>query len=282
MGSLKFGRLGSSDLDGALRLSTEAGWNQLAADWQRLVDITPDGCIAGRLDGRLVATATVSSYGDDAHWIGMVLVDQECRGRGFGTAILEEAVRQATARGSEAVGLDATDLGRPLYLKQGLVDVMPIDRWGGSLRVPPEEPVLEVLGHATLDAVLALDRTACGADRSRLIVHLAMERDVLGWVATDARGAAGFALLRPGRQFAHLGPVVAQDRDQFRLLLEAAGAVLRGAPVLIDVPRSDESAALLEAAGLQVQRRLTRMTFRQPQPLLMGPTLRAATSFELG
>jgi GNAT superfamily N-acetyltransferase len=282
MGDLKFGRLGSSDLEGALRLSTQAGWNQLAADWQRLLDFTPDGCIAGRLEGRLVATATVASYGDDAHWIGMVLVDEACRGRGYGTAILEEAVREATGRGSEAVGLDATDLGRPLYVKQGLVDVMPIDRWGGSLRVPTEEPVLEVLGHATLDAVLALDRTACHADRSRLLVHLAMERDVLGWVATDERGAAGFALLRPGRQFTHLGPVVAQDRDQFRRLLDAAGTVLAGAPVLVDAPRSEESTAVLLAAGLEVHRRLTRMSFRRPQPLLLGPTLRAATSFELG
>lgn len=282
MAPLRFDRLGPADLEGALRLSTQAGWNQLAADWQRLLDFTPEGCIAGRLDGRLVATATVASYAGDAHWLGMVLVEESLRGRGYGSAILDEALRQATERGSEAIGLDATDLGRPVYLKQGMVDLSPIDRWGGALRAPSAEPPLEILGHATLDAVLALDRTACGADRSRLLVHLAMERDVLGWVATDERGAAGYSLLRPGREFAHLGPVVATDGEQFRLLLEAAAFVLAGAPVIVDVPRTPESTAVLAAAGLEVRRRLTRMTFRRPQTLLLGSSVRAATSFELG
>lgn len=282
MGALSFDRLTPSDLEAALRLSTQAGWNQLAVDWQRLLDFSPEGCLAGRLDGRLVATATVASYGTDAHWIGMVLVDEAVRGRGFGSAILREAVRTARARGSDAIGLDATDLGRPVYLKEGLVDSLPIDRWGGSMRVPSAEPPLEVLGHATLDAVLALDRTACGADRSALLVHLAMERDVLGWVATDEQGAAGYSILRPGREHAHLGPVVAVEPGQFQTLLEGAATVLEGAPVVIDVPRTDEHAAILTSFGLEVRRKLTRMTFARPVPLLLSPSIRAATSFELG
>jgi GNAT superfamily N-acetyltransferase len=282
MEDLRFDPLIAADLADALRLSTQAGWNQLPGDWQRLIDFTPGGCLAGRLGNRLVATATVASYGNDAHWLGMVIVDESCRGRGFGSAILAEALRSARTRGSDAVGLDATDLGRPVYLKQGLVDAAPIDRWGGSLRRPPQEPPLEVLGHATLDAVLALDRSACGADRSPLLVHLAMERDVIGWVATDARGAAGYAVLRPGRTCAHLGPVVAPEAVHFQSLLDAAAFVLEGMPVILDVPRTDEHAAILSGMGLEVQRRLTRMTYLRPLPLLLGPAIRAATSFELG
>jgi len=279
---LRFDRLTPGDLDSALRLSTQAGWNQLPADWQRLLDFTPEGCLGGRLGDRLVATATVASYGNDAHWLGMVIVDESCRGRGYGSAILAEALQVARARGSDRVGLDATDLGRPVYLKQGLVDHSPIDRWGGRLHRPPEAPALEVLGHATLDAVLALDRTASGADRAPLLVHLAMERDVVGWVATDGRGAAGYAILRPGRECAHLGPVVAPEAAHFQSLLEAAAFVLEDTPVLVDVPRTPENAATLSGMGLEVRRRLTRMTFRNPQPLLLGPAIRAATSFELG
>jgi GNAT superfamily N-acetyltransferase len=282
MDGLRFDPLTVADLDAALRLSTQAGWNQLAGDWQRLIDFAPGGCLAGRLGERLVATATVASYGNEAHWLGMVIVDESCRGRGFGSAILSEALRAARARGSDAVGLDATDLGRPVYLKQGLVDSVAIDRWGGSLRRPPQEPPLEVLGHATLDAVLALDRSACSADRSALLVHLAMERDVVGWVATDGRGAAGYAVLRPGRTCAHLGPVVAPEAVHFQRLLDAAAFVLEGMPVILDVPRTDEHSAILAGMGLEVRRRLTRMTFRRPQPLLLGPAVRAATSFELG
>lgn len=282
MDALRFDPLTAADLEEALRLSTQAGWNQLAGDWQRLIDFTPDGCIAGRLGGRLVATATVASYANDAHWLGMVIVDETCRGRGFGSEILAEAVRVAGARGSEAIGLDATDLGRPVYLKQGLVDAAPIDRWSGALAVPAADPGLELLSHATLDAMLALDRTACGADRSRLLVHLAMERDVVGWVATDERGAAGYAILRPGRQCAHLGPVLAAAPAHFESLLDAAGLVLDGAEVIVDVPRSEENSAIVSRKGLSVARRLTRMSYRRPQRLLLGDAVRAAASFELG
>jgi GNAT superfamily N-acetyltransferase len=279
---LRFEWLTASDLEAALRLSTQAGWNQLPGDWQRLIDFTPEGCIGGRADGRLVATATIATYSKDAHWLGMVIVDKECRGRGYGTAILAEALRRAESLGSGAIGLDASDQGRPLYLKMGFADVSPIDRWGGSLKVPPAEPRLEILSHATLDAVLALDRTACGADRSRLLVHLAMERDVVGWVATDERGAAGYAILRPGRQCAHLGPLIAADPAHFESLLDAAGLLLNGGELIIDVPRDERNGALLAKKGLEVRRRLTRMTHGRAVPLLLGPGVRAAMSFELG
>src|SRR5687767_12042617 len=118
-------RLTHDDLPDALALSTQAGRNQVAQDWERLVELSPDGCFAGRLDGRLVATATSASPAPGIRWIGMVLVDEAMRGRGFGRILLERALAQAAPE--EAVGLDATDLGRPLYLKLGFQDVAPID-----------------------------------------------------------------------------------------------------------------------------------------------------------
>ena len=37
MGDLRFDPITAADLEEALRLSTQAGWNQLAGDWQRLL-----------------------------------------------------------------------------------------------------------------------------------------------------------------------------------------------------------------------------------------------------
>src|SRR5687768_3853716 len=52
-----------TDLPGALRLSAQAGWNQIDADWRRLVDLWPATCLAGRDDdGQLIATATLAVY----------------------------------------------------------------------------------------------------------------------------------------------------------------------------------------------------------------------------
>lgn len=266
------------DLDGALRLSTQAGWNQLAADWQRILDLCPDGCLAGRMDGTLVATATVASFGAVAQWIGMVLVDESMRGRGLGSAMFSTVIDRARSRGGDAIGLDATDLGRPVYLKQGFADVAPIDRWSGVLRESGPSEGLESVDRSTFDEVAALDRAACGADRGPFLLHLMHEPGVFGVTAPGA----GFAFLRPGRRFGHVGPVVASDDEVCSRLLSRIARLSEGTPVLLDALRTPASTARLERHGLTVQRRLTRMTFGRPQPLLMGDSVRAVASFEWG
>lgn len=269
--------LTAADLDGALRLSAQAGWNQVAADWRRLLDLSPAGCLAGRLDGALVATATVASLGRDAHWIGMVLVDEAMRGRGLGSTLFSRIIEKARELGGEAVGLDATDLGRPVYLKQGFVDVAPIDRWTGTLRPRGTGEDVQGIDRSLFDDVAALDRQACGADRSSLLLHLMHEEGVFG---VAARGS-GYAFLRPGRACSHVGPLVGDDESCSRML-DRLARLAGNTPVIVDAHRTPATSALLEAHGLAVARRLIRMTLSRPQRLLMGDAVRAAVSFEWG
>src|SRR5204863_3976862 len=93
---------------------------------------------------------------------------------------------------------------------------------------------------------------------------------------------AGHAILYPGRQHAHLGPVVAADDAVFALLLSRAAEIMNGVEVVVDVPRTPSNSALLETHGLRVPPQLTRMTLARPQPLLMGAPVRAAVSFTWG
>jgi GNAT superfamily N-acetyltransferase len=275
--SLVIDRLGSGDLPAALRLSTQAGWNQLEADWRRLLDLSPEGCLAGRLDGAVVATATIAAYGRDAHWIGMVLVDEAMRGRGFGSAMLSRVIDVARSRGG-VVGLDATDLGRPVYLKQGFVDVAPIDRWTGVLRPKGHWGPVERIQRSHLDQIVELDRAACGIDRSALLRHLLNDLDVNGFLAPGS----GYGLVRPGRTCSHIGPVVARDEEVFARLLNHLATVAHPSTVLLDALRTTSSSVILEDYGLTVARRLTRMTLGGPQRVLMGDHVRAAVSFEWG
>lgn len=263
---IEVGALRLDDLPAALSLSTQAGWNQTPEDWRRVLELSPEGCFAGRIDGRLVATATSASPAPGIQWIGMVLVDRELRGKGYGTVLLERAL--AYARRAEVVGLDATELGRPLYLKLGFQDVAPIDRWSGVLA--RNGPALS----CPIERVLEIDREALGVDRSALLRHLAAEPGV-NLLASDD----GYAVLRTGQTAAHLGPIVASDPAP---LLRAAGSLLRGAPVLVDVPRRPELEAAFAAQGLSALRRLVRMTWGTPRPALLSPRAAAAVAFEWG
>jgi len=271
-------RFRPDDLDAGLRLSTQAGWNQVASDWKRVFDLCPEGFFAGRLDGNVVATACAPSYGNAAAWIGLILVDTACRGQGHGAAMFAQAIEKAREIAGEAVGLDASDLGRPVYLKKGFVDVAPIDRWTGILKATPASPALKAVTASTFERVAELDRAACSIDRSRLLLHMMGDPSVQSFEIPGA----GHAFLAPGRMHPHLGPVVATEDAVFEALLDQAARILKGAEVVIDAIRTSSSAEILKAHGLRIDRQLTRMTLSRPQPLLMGPAARAAVSFTWG
>jgi GNAT superfamily N-acetyltransferase len=287
---LRIDLLRESDLPAALRLSTQAGWNQIDADWRRLLALWPDTCLAGRLNDQLVATATLATYGD-VGWVGMVLVDESHRRRGFGGQMFNAILKLGRARGVRSFGLDATELGRPVYLRHRFVDAVGIDRWerraspGWHGKVPlpascSSTPRASVLAHATQRAMenTDLDHRSSGVDRRRLLTCLAAERDVQAF----AIEGEAFAVLRRGRTAAHLGPVVARDEDRAEAVLSAALARGAGDGVIIDVPRG-RLASFLPRHGFEPVRRLVRMqTADTPAPLLAGPGVFAACGFELG
>jgi GNAT superfamily N-acetyltransferase len=270
-----------ADLDAGLRLSTQAGWNQVAADWKRALDLAPDGLYAGRLDGRVVATGSVAAIGERIRWIGLILVDESLRGRGYGSIMMDRCLDQARRRGDEIVGLDASDLGRPVYLKKGFVDVAPIDRWAGVLNGGGDPRDVAQITLKSFDQLADLDQKACGVDRTSLLRNLLGDPDG-SCFAHYGKELEGFAFLLPGRTCAHMGPVVARDGAVLKDLLGAVSRHLKGAPVFVDAIRTPETSHSLERYGLTISRQLTRMTFGQPHPAMMGPMVRAAVSFTWG
>src|SRR5438552_9490044 len=81
--------LAAADLPDAEALVREAGWNQVAADWEIFRAL---GTVyVARADGRVVATAATLPYGEFA-WISMVLVRGEHRRHGLGTQLLKHCV----------------------------------------------------------------------------------------------------------------------------------------------------------------------------------------------
>src|SRR5947209_4433810 len=97
---LQITRLGDGDLTAGRRLSKQAGWNQTAEDWQRVLTLTKThGRFAGRINGKLVATGTLIEHGNKCGWVGMVLVDESYRKRGYGTAMLDRTIAAADEAG---------------------------------------------------------------------------------------------------------------------------------------------------------------------------------------
>ncbi len=274
--------LTSKDLGEAFHLSTQAGWNQTEADWVRLLELNPETCFLFHHNNKVVGSATLATYDSELAWIGMIIVDIDFRGMGIGKQALETVIHESRKRGFKCTGLDATDQGRLLYKKYGFYDVHPIDRWSGSLQSLQHHDAAHLLEHKHLNELLQLDFRWRGLDRSGLIRRFFSEETVQGIGLTRNRALRGFAFLRPGRQYQHLGPLAAETIEDFADLLNATARILNDKPVYIDALRRQESADLLTRHGLRVERRLTRMTLDEPCSVLDTPEIHAAAAFEWG
>ena len=143
------------DIPEAMRLKDLAGWNQTAADWERFLSAGPEGCFVAEREGRVVGTSTTIVYEGRFAWIGMVLVEQQFRGQGIGTALLERAIQYLDSRNIPCMKLDATPQGRVLYEKLGFVSEYDIERW--MLKREPRE-IATTKSPVEIEDVLRLDR----------------------------------------------------------------------------------------------------------------------------
>ena len=246
-----------SDIPAAMRLKEAAGWNQSEADWRRLIKLEPNGCFAAIEDDQLVGTTTTTTYQDDLAWIGMVLVDPQDRRRGIATRLMETALTYLEGKVA-VIKLDATAEGRPVYEKFGFKAESLVERWGGNVE---SQSIEREDAAVNLEELLALDRRAFSADRSRLITSLIDDSRISPVLVRNESGSlTGYALSRAGTKATYVGPVVTTDASQVENLLDWSLVQLSG-DVYIDFSNEcGVSSSVLAARGFVKERDLIRMS----------------------
>jgi ribosomal protein S18 acetylase RimI-like enzyme len=284
--ALQIERLEPRHAEAVAPLSVEAGWNQVAADWRLMIEQGRAFGIRAPASGQWIATALVLPLGPAISWISMVLVTRPARRRGLGTRLLERCLAEVQEQGV-AAGLDATELGRPVYLPLAFRDVYPLSRWRldpgprsavdspPGIRVRPASP-------ADLPPILALDTARTGFARAAILAHLLSRAPSLAHVAERADGSlAGYLLGRDGYAALHAGPLVAEDEDiAVALLASAVGGAAQS--VILDVPdRHERVRGWLTAHGGIAPRGFMRMLRGQFPPLDDASRLYALAGPEL-
>jgi GNAT superfamily N-acetyltransferase len=259
-----------ADIPVALALSTEAGWNQSAADWALLLTFGRGFALLGP-DASIVATAVVVPYERRFAWIGMVIVTAAFRRLGLATRLLQRCITTICASGAVPV-LDATPAGREVYRKLGFVDTWELQRYAGAgmaraATASAAEARIRRLNPADLEQLRAFDGDAFGADRFALLDRLRENLPEAALVAEHADGTlAGMAFQRPGRTATQIGPVIAADARVALALIAHAVRTTSGS-LLIDVPLEHTRVnEWLEAQGFAVERPLTRMQYDVATP----------------
>jgi GNAT superfamily N-acetyltransferase len=275
--------LGPEEAEAVMPLSSEAGWNQVPADWRFMLGV---GHGAGVRDeeGRWIGTGLMLPLGERIAWISMVLVEGPHRRRGIGGQLLEHCFQRAEQQGAIA-GLDATEFGRPVYLRYGFRDVYTLRRWRldglPESRSAPEGLAVVPVNASDLGEIARYDRARSGLEREHVLVHLLERRPQLALAARRGDGVAGYALARDGRVATHVGPVVA-DSAATAVALIAAAMHAGAPPYLLDVPDAHaDMRGWLESQGATAPRGFMRMLRHAHAPVeseqyvfaLAGPEL---------
>lgn len=257
----------AADLALGLRLKQSAGWNQTAADWRMLLDATDARNFVARYEGKDVGCVTVLPFERRFSWIGMLLVDPAFSRRGIGRALLLASLEASVG----VARLDATPAGRKLYDTLGFDEEYTLARWTctavpalspADCAVPPSGLRLHPPKPDGLAAIAAYDRVIFGADRIRILDAFRSAAPKTAWVAVDGDGRVrGYAMGRPGANFAQIGPIMADDAQIADALLDSALTTLVGQPVAVDADdRHADFLARLAVRGFVRQRPFIRMT----------------------
>ncbi len=256
-------RLQPGDAEGLCPLSIEAGWNQVAADWRLMLSLGQGYGVRGA-DGQWIASALALPLAPAIAWLSMVLVTQPERGQGLGTRLLSRCIAEVEASGKTA-GLDATELGRPIYLPLGFRDVYPLSRWhagrGARQAVPPPAGIsIRAATPEDLPRLDVYDSPRSGFARAAILADLIARAPELARVAERADGSlAGYTLGRDGSRALPVGPVVAEDEAIGLALLSSAMAGT-DQPLIADVPDCHRGIrGWLEAQGATAPRGFMRM-----------------------
>lgn len=257
--------LAEADLEGALALVAEAGWNQVPADWRIFLELGR-GFAMKDAHGALAATAATLPYAGGFGWISMVLVGAAWRRRGIATRLLGRCIETLRAAGLVPV-LDATPAGREVYRPLGFHDGWALSRWRGNFLTQAviQRGRTRQLEQDDWNAVLALDARAFGCARAELLEGLRARSSGFACVAPGEGRVRGYLLGRDGRSATQLGPIVAEDEDIAAALFAYAAARI-GGPILLDAPdRHRGFARALAERGFSVERPYTRMALgREP------------------
>jgi hypothetical protein len=261
------------EAEAVLPLSIEANWNQTVADWSMMLS-EGQGFGVRSSSGEWLGSSLVFPLGPKLSWISMVLVTTSARRRGIGTSLLRHCIDKIRAD-VKVAGLDATELGRPIYLPLGFNDLYTISRLylsgGGDPEAAPRQTAFRALGRGDVEAAASFDASRTGMYRPHVLAYLIEQAPGQTCALESAGRLSGYALGRPGRTAFQIGPVVAENVAAALALFQNILDQVTG-PIMVDVPDSHQGLqAFLKQRGAVRERGFMRMVSGEPPSLLADP-----------
>lgn len=253
---------------------------------RRQLALQPDGWRVVEDHGALVACGGATVMGA-VGYVGLVGVDPARQRQGLATIVMNELIDWIHAQGCATILLDASDAGKPLYLRLGFTvdDGVSLWRTGASTSLPDPsagDATVRELRDDDLREVIAFDTRGYGAPRDRVIAAYVRDDPAVALVARDQGGALrGYLIVQAAT--GAVGPWLASTPDAARALLRGALARDRSAIETVQAPDGNHDATtLLRSAGFAPFRTLAHMRLGPPLTPARRRTVYGQISLALG
>ncbi|BCS55772.1 GNAT family N-acetyltransferase [Geobacter sp. SVR] len=219
-----------------LELAAVERWVAEAWEVDFLLSASPAGCFSARDASGAACGFVTTLRHQSSGWIGNLIVDSSCRGRGVGRTLFVAAMEALKKAGVGTIWLTASNMGKPMYEKHGFRAIDTIVRWDGSGRQGSGADV-EAVGEVHVPAeVGSIDSGVWGDQRCGLL-QATIGRGRL------IRNPSGFAVLQPCGPAVQCGPFAAlNDAAAESLLEQGLHAIPGGQKVYLDAPASNRAA----------------------------------------
>ncbi|MET0234641.1 MAG: GNAT family N-acetyltransferase [Kibdelosporangium sp.] len=262
-------RLAADRLEDCLDLAASREWLRQDHQWRLLFEV---GDVYGvdAADGGLAGVVVSTQYGVQVAAIGMMLVAPSYERQGLGTRLMTHALQEAR---TASAWLVATEFGQPLYERLGFRAIGWKSQFVGDY---PTTPTMTSRPATTSDmtAIAGLDAEIFGAPRSEILARLPTFCDQLR-VVDGPSGLRGYAGSWPNVGSTVIGPVLAEDPDVARALIEDLAAGIDG-PIRLDL-HHDQGELVTWVEGLGVGRGSTTAVMVRGEPLPGDPSRQFAT-----
>jgi hypothetical protein len=243
-GSFRIATMTRADVDFAVALAADEGWNPGLHDAEAFQAADPDGFLVGTLDGRPIACISAVSYERRFGFIGLYIVVPDCRGKGYGIALWRAGMERLAGHN---VGLDGVEAQQDNYRRSGFRLAYRNIRFELAAR-PVAQPDSQIVGadHVPFGQLADYDRTVFPAGRHAFLRRWIAQPAGAALALVDKGRLRGYGVIRPCRKGSKIGPLFADDREAAERLFGALGRhAADGQPIYLDVPE-------VNAAGMQL------------------------------
>lgn len=278
MAELVIGAMGRDDADFLTELAASEGWNPGLHDGRALFCADPSGVLVARLGDERVGCISSVRWSDEYGFVGVHLVREKYRGKGYGLRLWSEAMSRM---GRRNVGVVVTEGMIPVLERSGFRPYSHITRYrceGGGER---SRTVLDI-EDIHFEAVAAYDTQCFPVSRPRFLecwLNMPLSKAV-GVVLDDE--LVGYGVMRPCWDGFKIGPLYADDVAIADLLYRALASSQSGTSIYIDINEENEHARdLSRKYGMEPVHRAVRM-YNRRQPQLKRGKIYSVTAIEFG